>query len=187
MYNIIWSISDREIFSLLNVLMIVRSGHHTRPYAGVSNTRLWFTEHEFTWVVFSSAITRDSRPWEKTWLINGLSVALLFRLPQSERRWYRFEMLGIDRNEKKRRHFTLLHDNIEFRYHHENHGKIYWACKVPGCSGMLEEDNYKIKVVRDHNHVRTQEMEPSKVSHGHLPLPRRYIIWYLFSVVYLHL
>ncbi|XP_078312891.1 uncharacterized protein LOC111102138 [Crassostrea virginica] len=71
-------------------------------------------------------------------------------------------MLGIDRNEKKRRHFTLLHDNIEFRYHHENHGKIYWACKVPGCSGMLEEDNYKIKVVRDHNHVRTREMEPSK-------------------------
>lgn len=72
-------------------------------------------------------------------------------------------MLGIDRDEKKRRHFTLLHENIEFCYHHENHGKIYWACKVAGCPGMVEEDHYKMKLIRNHDHSRAVKIPPSKV------------------------
>ncbi|XP_062622150.1 uncharacterized protein LOC134283669 [Saccostrea cucullata] len=61
-------------------------------------------------------------------------------------------MLRIDRNEKKRKHFSLMHENNEFRYHKEINGTIFWACKVAGCPGMLEEQNYKVRTIREHVH-----------------------------------
>lgn len=73
-------------------------------------------------------------------------------------------LLGIDKNEKKRKHFTLCHENNEFRYDTEIEGRIYWACKVPNCPGMVEEENYKMRMIKDHVHISGMNDRKTTVS-----------------------
>lgn len=90
-------------------------------------------------------------------------------------------MLGIDRDEKKCRYFILFYENIEFCYYYENYGKIYWVCKVVGCLGMVEEDYYKMKLIRNYDYFRVVKILLLKVC-VNMKLENFEIVFYMYII-----